>query len=111
MDGIKPSTAPGRSREGGSFKVPHPFHPLFGRKFDLLTHRRNWGEDRVYYQDEDGGLRSLPAHWTDVVPPDPFCAISAGRAHFRPADLQALANLIQGLQAAERGESPPQKRK
>jgi hypothetical protein len=76
-----------------------------------LTHRRNWGEDRVYYQDEDGGLRSLPAHWTDVVPPDPFCAISAGRAHFRPADLQALANLIQGLQAAERGESPQQNRK
>ena len=68
MDGIKPSTAPGRSREGGAFKVTHPFHPLFGRKFDLLTHRRNWGEDRVYYQNEDGGLRSWPAHWTDVVP-------------------------------------------
>src|SRR5258708_32753099 len=53
MDGIQPSTAPGRSRERGSFKVTHPFHPLFGRKFDLLTHRRNWGEDRVYYQEED----------------------------------------------------------
>jgi len=107
MDGIEPSTTPVQSGEARSFKVTHPFHPLCGREFILLTYRRNWGEDRVYYQEEDGRLRCLPAQWTDAVSPDPFCAISAGRAHFRPEDLQALADLIEGLQVIAHGRKDP----
>jgi hypothetical protein len=37
---------------------------------------------------------SLPATWTDVVGPDPFVVVSAGRSHFRPADLLQLAVLL-----------------
>jgi hypothetical protein len=40
--------------------VIHRFHPLFGRDFEFVVHRRNWGEDRVYCRAEDGGLRSEP---------------------------------------------------
>jgi transposase len=29
--------------------VTHPFHPLHGREFSLVTYRHNWGENRVYF--------------------------------------------------------------
>ncbi|MGZ6690002.1 MAG: DUF5372 family protein, partial [Solirubrobacteraceae bacterium] len=28
-------------------RVTHPFHPLYGRDFEFVAHRHNWGEDRV----------------------------------------------------------------
>jgi hypothetical protein len=37
----------------GSLVVTHPFHPLHGRRLDLLQTRR-WGSSRVYVC--DGGL-------------------------------------------------------
>jgi hypothetical protein len=74
--------------------VTHPFHPLRGRRFELVDRRRTWGEDRVYYQDERGELKRLPASWTSVAAVDLFLSISAGRAHFRVADLLELATLI-----------------
>jgi hypothetical protein len=46
---------------------------------------------------EDGRLRSVPAGWTDVDPPDPFVVIAAGRSAFRAADLLALACLLDGI--------------
>jgi hypothetical protein len=47
--------------------VTHSFHPLYGRDFEFVAHRQNWGEDRVHLHDENGDLFSLPAGWTDVV--------------------------------------------
>jgi len=77
--------------------VTHPFHPLAGRCFDMVVRKNNWAEDRVFYFDDDGQLRSLPAGWTDVDPPDPFVAVAAGRSTFRVEDLVALASLLDGL--------------
>ena len=73
--------------------ITHPFHPLFGQSFELLTCRRTWGEDRVFFYEGDR-LRGLPASWTDAVAPPAFVALAAGRAHFRPEDLLRLAALI-----------------
>ena len=42
-------------------RVTHPFHPLYGRDFEFVAHRHNWGEDRVDLHDENGELFSLPA--------------------------------------------------
>jgi hypothetical protein len=78
-------------------RVTHPFHPLFGRDFEFVVHRRNWGEDRVYFHDESGALSSLPAGWTDVELDDPFVTIAAGRCPFTVAGLLAVADLIDGL--------------
>ncbi|MGZ6946290.1 MAG: DUF5372 family protein, partial [Acidimicrobiia bacterium] len=25
-------------------RVTHPFHPLYGRDFEFVAHRHNWGE-------------------------------------------------------------------
>lgn len=74
--------------------MTHRFHPLFGREFEFVVHRRNWGEDRVHLHDENGELFSLPAGWTDVAPVDPFVVVAEGRCPFRVADLLAVADLI-----------------
>lgn len=65
----------------------------------MVIFRRNWGEDRVYFQDSEGHLVSLPAQWTSVVPDDPFVAIAAGRCHFRVEDLLKLVRLIEGIRS------------
>jgi hypothetical protein len=47
--------------------------------------------------DERGELKSLPAAWTDVVEPDLFVVVTAGRSPFRVEDLLALADLLSSL--------------
>jgi hypothetical protein len=59
-----------------------------------VDRRTTWGEDRVYYHDETGRLRRLPAAWTSMALPTPFEALSAGRSHFRVEDLLQLVGLI-----------------
>lgn len=79
--------------------VTHPFHPLKGREFRLVTYRHNWGEDRVYFHDDQGELVALPASWTSVAPKDPFREIAAGTCLMRFVDLielLALAHQIRG---------------
>ena len=56
--------------------------------------RQTWGEDRVFFLEEDGRLDSVPSGWTDVGEPDVFVAV-AGRSRFRVADLLGLAELIE----------------
>ena len=80
-------------------RVTHRFHPLFGRDFEFVAHRQNWGEDRIHLHDENGKLFSLPAGWTDVTPGDPFTVIAAGRCPFTVDGLLALADLIGRLRS------------
>jgi hypothetical protein len=83
--------------------VTHPFHRLFGRRFEFVARRRNWGEDRVNYRDEEGELGSLPTGWTDVAEVDPFVEMAAGRSPFRVADLLELTDLVDQLRSAGEG--------
>jgi hypothetical protein len=64
-------------------RVTHPFHPLAGQELEFVKRRKNWRLDRVYFYNEAGELATLPAEWTDVVTPDPFVVMSAGRSPFR----------------------------
>jgi hypothetical protein len=77
--------------------VTHPFHPLRGREFELVTYQNAWGEDRVFFRDETGRLRHMPVGWTSAAPPDPFKEIAAGRCHFRTEDLLRLVALVAKL--------------
>ena len=88
------STTPDSPEARRVFVVTHPFHPLHGRRFELMDYRRTWGEDRVYFHDESSRLRAMPAGWTDAGAPDPFVILAAGRAHFRIEDLVQLAALV-----------------
>ena len=81
--------------------MTHPFHPLSGKTFVLVTCRHNWGEDRVYYHDEAGALHSLSTAWTSVAPVDPFVSLAAGRAAFRVTDLLELSRLLVSLARAQ----------
>ncbi|HKF36402.1 MAG TPA: DUF5372 family protein [Ktedonobacteraceae bacterium] len=78
----------------GVFTVTHPFHPLYGQQFEILSYRHNWGEYRVTFYDTPGHVRALPAAWTSAAPPDPSVILAAGRAAFRVADLLQLSQLI-----------------
>ena len=77
--------------------MTHPFHPLCGREYALVTYRHNWGEDRAYFHDDEGRLRSVPAEWTSLGADDPFVVVAAGRTAFRATDLLELASLIERL--------------
>jgi hypothetical protein len=57
----------------------------------------------VFFYDEQGALKALPASWTDAGLPDAFVTLANGRAHFRPADLLHLATLVARLR--DRGDT------
>jgi hypothetical protein len=84
-------------------RVTHPFHPLSGRDFEFVVHRRNWGEDRVHLRDGDGLLFSLPATWTDAAPVDPAVEVGAGRCPFTTTGLLTLADLLDRLRPQPAG--------
>jgi len=89
----------------GRFRITHPFHPLFGAEYELVTRKLTWGEDRVFYYDPGGKLKSLLSNVTDVSSKDAFDHISAGRSAFRVDDLLELRGLFdkrkQGSTGAE----------
>ncbi len=62
--------------------------------------RHTWGEDRVFFLDEDGTQCSLLRAWTDAADPDLFVALAGGRSALRVEDLLALAELVEDLRAA-----------
>jgi hypothetical protein len=91
------SNAPLTNDEAETFKVIHPFHPLHGQTFTLITYKHAWGENRVYYHNDSGKLCSLPASWTSVLPLDPVIVISGGRSPFRLSDLLELSRLLSAV--------------
>ena len=87
------------------FRIVHPFHPGRGQQLPIVTIRHNWGEELLYYRNQDGKLIPVPARWTDRIAPDPLVAISAGRLPYRLEDLLELTRLVATL-----GEEVPHER-
>jgi hypothetical protein len=85
------------------FRITHPFHPLRGAEYELVTRKLTWGEDRVFYYDPSGKLKSLLTNVTDVVPKDAFERISADRSAFRVDDLLELRHLFDRRNHAGKG--------
>ena len=59
-----------------------------------MTRKLTWGEDRVFYYDQAGALKSFLSNVTDLIPEDAFRHIAAGRSAFRVDDLVELHHLI-----------------
>jgi hypothetical protein len=93
----KLSTTPDVTGEAQRFRVTHPFHPLFGREYEVLYFRQDWGYDRVAYLTESGAEATIPVSLPDLKARDPFVAIAAGRSRLRVEELIELANLIQSI--------------
>lgn len=83
--------------------MTHPFHPLCGGEYEIVSSRHCWGEERIYFHDEVRQLRLLPASWTDAGPTDPFVVIAAGRSHFRVVDLLRLVELVEQAPGSQAG--------
>jgi Family of unknown function (DUF5372) len=65
----------------------------------LVFRRLNWGEDRVYFYDADGKLKSFLTAITDMAPINDFMRISAGRSAFRIDDLLQLRDMLDRRQS------------
>jgi len=78
---------------------------LFKQEFEAVTFRQNWGEDRIWFHDNDGRLQSVPTSWTDAAAVDAFVVVAAGRSLFRLADLLELAQLIQASGPEQPGKA------
>ena len=98
------SNTPNVARETQRFRITHPFHPLFGRKYEVLFLRQEWGCDRVAYLTECGAEATIPVSFTDLKAPDPFVAIAAGRSRLRVEDLLELAKLIESIKSKGGGK-------
>lgn len=84
------------------FTVTHPFHPLYNQQFEILNYRHNWGEYRVTFYQTPDQVRTLPAAWTNLVPPNPGVVLAAGRTPFQVTDLLALTQLIQRIEQGQK---------
>ena len=98
------SNAPHGNLEGRRFRITHPYHPLFQQEFEAVTFRQNWGEDRVWFHDQNGRLQSVPTSWTDAAAVDAFVVVAAGRSLFRVVDLLELTQRIQAAGQDRREE-------
>jgi len=90
-------TTPHSSESVTSFEITHPFHPLCGKRFELVLCSYNPVPGRVFYYDESGRIRPISVAWTSLSEPDSFCVVSGGRALFRVEELLELARLIKEL--------------
>jgi len=91
------STAPDSNGAARRLRITHPFHPLCGREFEIVTYRMNWGDERVYVRAQDDELLSLPITWTTLGESSPFVEIAAGRSLFRFEELLELSQLLAQL--------------
>jgi hypothetical protein len=55
----------------GWAEISHPFHPLRGRRFEVLKKRRIAGVDTLILRERERGTLSVPREWTDWADPSP----------------------------------------
>ena len=74
----------------------------------MVEQRHSRHGDRVWYQADDGSVRTLRRDWTSLATPGPFVVIAAGRAQFRFDDLVGLLTLLDDLRQPDGDpEDPP----
>ena len=91
------SNAPDGNDQAPCCRVTHCFHPLYDKVIQIVSTKKTWGEDRVFYHQEDGRLTSIPACWTSVYDSEVFNVISDGRSDFRFKELLQLARLVDSI--------------
>lgn len=101
---IDRSITPVTAQEIRRVRITHVFHPLNGRQFDLIEHRVIFAESVVYFHDDTGELREIPAAWTDFVALDPFVEVAAGRSPLHAERLLELADLVSMTSALDAGD-------
>ena len=91
------SIAPNKGEELRHLRITHPFHPLKDKQFELVEHRCIFGESYLYFYDDTGVLREIPAVWTDFLKVDVFVELAMGRSPLHAGTLLELAHLVERL--------------
>ena len=96
----------------GWAEISHPFHPLRGRRFEVLKKRRVAGVDTLILRELERGTLSVPREWTDWADPSPYDSLTPPSHRLSADCLFELVALLDALRAS-RPSSPrkdPQKR-
>jgi hypothetical protein len=90
-----PSIAPVSRETPRQVRITHPFHPLYGKQFCVVEVRCVFAESYLYFHDETGRLREIPAAWTDFADGDAFVEVAAGRSALHGRSLLELVELVE----------------
>jgi hypothetical protein len=84
----------------GWAEISHPFHPLRGRRFEVLKKRRVAGVDTLILRELERGTLSVPREWTDWADPSPYDSLTLPPHHLAADCLFELAALVDALSAS-----------
>ncbi len=96
----------------GWAEISHPFHPLRGRRFEVLKRQRVAGVDTLILRELERGTLSIPREWTDWADPTPYDSVTLPPRRLSADCLFELVALLEALPAS-RPSAPgndPQKR-
>jgi hypothetical protein len=77
--------------------VTHPFHPLAGKRFQVLKRRKVGGRELLSLLDEGKGPIALLREWTDQAPPSPYAGVLEKPPILEAACLLKLLELVEGI--------------
>jgi hypothetical protein len=78
--------------------ITHPFHPLSGKRFQVLKRRRIGGREVLSLFDEGRGTVTVPRDWTDQAAPSLYTSGSESPPILHPACLVQLLALSKAIQ-------------
>jgi Family of unknown function (DUF5372) len=70
--GRRVRTALSSSKLSGWVEITHPFHPLRGQRFEILTYKSTATGAVLTLKGPPGNFLIVPLEWTDAAPPRPF---------------------------------------
>jgi hypothetical protein len=81
----------------GWAEIVHPFHPLRGRRFEVVKKRRIAGVDTLILRELERGTLSIPREWTDWADPTPYDALTLSPHRLAADCLFELVALLDAL--------------
>jgi len=92
----------------GWAEIRHPFHPLRGRRFEVLKKRRIAGVDTLILRELERGTFTVAREWTDWADPSPYDLVGVSPQRLGAESLFELVALLDQL--ATSGYSAVKKR-
>ena len=84
----------------GWAEISHPFHPLGGRRLEVLKKRRVAGADTLILRELERGTFSVPRAWTDWADPSPYDSLTLPPHRLAADFLFELVALLDALPAS-----------
>jgi hypothetical protein len=85
----------------GWAEIRHPFHPLRGKRFEVLKKRRIAGVDTLILRESKYGSFSIAREWTDWADPSVHDSLSFPPCRLDAESLFELVTLLEHLTGKE----------